>query len=363
MPIPNTNAADNEKEIRRLRRRIALYHGFFTFLLRAILCGPDIKRSFTEWGRALGAWLQTPQEPSASKLIDKSSQLLVAVYKRVSWLSLAGLIGFAITSLLLFWQNILMKDQNKLIDSQNRYFQKSTAELRLENAAQNERNDLARRRELIDAVYRKENPIRMRVESLKTLVSLERDLIDRRVLPGKLVNLQQLILTCESHGSNDCADLGDAQLARVDFSEADLRGASLRGADLQGSLFISADLSGADLEAANLRSTRFRDEVSLATAVPFDRLAARLKARSKLKDDDAFTAAARLKQFGYSGFKRLDTAESFKLDLSPVQRNELDAATHATIVGGVNWGRPMKINKQTRMPFSLDYASFVSYDP
>ncbi|HXK39830.1 MAG TPA: pentapeptide repeat-containing protein, partial [Candidatus Paceibacterota bacterium] len=190
--------------------------------------------------------------------VEETAALGAAVVRRV--LSI-GLIGLLLPTILLVWQNFLIRDQNK-------YLREQTSEIRRQIALDDEQSDWVRRKDLLQVIYDGRElglSTRTRVEALKALVRLDNKLLDQGLLPGERVNLKAVDFSCELPGLPDCADLSSSWLVRVDFSGSDFRGVNLSSADLRHSSFVGADLSNADLVRAKLESTEFRETTSLAT--------------------------------------------------------------------------------------------------
>lgn len=163
--------------------------------------------------------------------VDETADFIASVIRRFIRVGLVGILISLIPFLLLIHQNILLSQQNSKIQTQIDW---------QENDAR-----FARRAELLRTIYDTKIDHRVRIESIKAYVEMERTKLKQTGDEMSLVDLSGVNL--------QNAYLQNFNFEKVDFSHADLDGAKFANANLQGASFRKAELEGVDFSQTNLK--------------------------------------------------------------------------------------------------------------
>lgn len=195
-------------------------------LAALFLLGPNLIRAARDFFATAEKTNPVPPEESAA--------LVAAFLRRLSLVGLLGLLIALLPSLLMYQQNLYLRDQNDKIQQQI--------------LAQAEDTWIVRRAQLLDTIVRP-GPLRLQQEAILALIGLE-----RRPELGRNVDLNQLDLRGISlpGAKLDFANLESSWLGKANLQGSDLRGANLRGANLRLANLENAKLAGADLFGTGL---------------------------------------------------------------------------------------------------------------
>ncbi len=258
--------AQLRQELQRLESELARHrvkHGLSAWVGRRAI------RAIVGWNltERLAAWIEAYRRVKPVIPIEETAAVLEGVLHRVIRVGLWTLAVGLVPIVLLFWQNLLIRDQNQ-------YFREQIAEMR-------KQDQTARRAELIATIYDEDCETSMKLvhgsralcamkaskrareEAVKAFVTLERlrrtgsiDLSNARLDDLRLedVDLSRVIL---KRAVGRRCDLEGANLAGADLGFADLDGANLAGADLSGANVVGARMLGAKLDGATLTGARY----------------------------------------------------------------------------------------------------------
>ncbi len=213
----------------------------------------------------IAAWIDAYRKVRPEIPLEETAAVLEGVLHRVIRVGLWTLAVGVVPIVLLFWQNLLIRDQNL-------YFREQIAEMRKQDRT-------ARRAELIATIYDENCDVslhlvrggrarcamkaskRAREEAIKAFVALERlrgashiDLTNVRLDELQLQGVDLSGVDLERAVGQQCdltgADLTGANMGYATFDGATLTDATLAGANLVGTQLLGARLNGADLTGA-----------------------------------------------------------------------------------------------------------------
>lgn len=164
----------------------------------------------------------------------ETAHFVEAIVRRVVRVSMWGVVVAMIPVMFVIWQTFLLSKQNVLIKKQNEYFQEQNTSIRQQITFQERQENIARRAQLVEAMYDITKNIRVRAESAIAFVKLEKN-----DTLGIFDNFNSLDL---SYINLNEADLSFQDFSNVNFRDANLQDANFSGANLQGAYFGEANL-------------------------------------------------------------------------------------------------------------------------
>ncbi|MEM7586674.1 MAG: pentapeptide repeat-containing protein [Acidobacteriota bacterium] len=224
-----------------------------------LLLGRDLVSSFRAWLEA-----KSLRNPLPS---DETSAVFAAIVRRgfrVGMFAIVlAVVPAATTSGFLYWQSLIMKEQNTAIrrqlDLQQQEIERQTRDTRV-----------ARRARLLETFYDEdcrdvEADRHEAASRLPTSSRICRPRANARARQEAAIAYSRLELSVSRPPSLANADLAMLDFFQAGFNESDLRAASFHAGNLREAGLAMADLSGADLSLANLNWADLR-EANLAGA-------------------------------------------------------------------------------------------------